>query len=482
MAKETDFVERARVGPSYLPVEERVQTWTEFTSLPDDETLREQADRCIDCGIPYCHVIGCPLGNLIPEWNDLVARGEWHEAFLRLDATNNLPEVTGRICPAPCEPSCTLAVNSDAVTIEQIERAIIEHAWANGWVVPQPPGQLTGRSVAVVGSGPAGLCAAQQLRRAGHDVTLFERSPQLGGLLRYGIPDFKLEKRIVDRRLEQFAAEGVVFAPGVAVGDGELPADELLKKFDAVLLALGAGQPRDLPVPGRELDGVHFAMDFLVPANRFVAGEIDASGLIQAKGKSVLVIGGGDTGSDCIGTANRMGAKSVRQIEILPKPLEWTEKGNPEWPYWPNILRTSSSQEEGCEREWLLTASSFSGEGGRVREAELVRVEWQASEDGRPPRPEPVPGSSLTVEAELVVLAMGFVHVEHSKLVQDLGLALDERGNIEVSAGSNGSSPYATSVPSVFTAGDAHTGASLIVTAAHHGREAAAAIDEYLRG
>ncbi len=473
MASETGSVDRPRVGPSYLPVQERLKTWTEFTILPADEVLSEQAGRCIDCGVPYCHTLGCPLGNLIPEWNELVSHGDWQEAFLRLDMTNNLPEITGRICPAPCEAACTLAVNDDAVTIEQIELAIIEHAFAAGWVVPQPPEQLSGRSVAIVGSGPAGLSAAQQLRRAGHEVTVFERSPRIGGLLRYGIPDFKLEKRIIDRRLEQMAAEGVGFETGVTVGE-DISAAELREKFDAVLLAVGAGEPRELTVPGRELDGIHFAMDFLVPANRFVAGEIDATEVISAQGKNVLVIGGGDTGSDCVGTANRLGAKSVSQIEILPKPPEWTEKGNPNWPYWPNIVRTSSSHREGCERDWSLTACSFAGSDGHVRQAELVRVAWKPSDNGGPPRPEEAPGSAFSVEADLVLLAMGFVHVEHSKLVQDLGLDLDGRGNIDVS-------DYATSVAGVYAAGDAHTGASLIVTAANHGRQAARAIDELLR-
>ncbi|MHB8059953.1 MAG: glutamate synthase subunit beta [Gaiellaceae bacterium] len=472
MAQEISSVDRPRVGPSYLPVQERLKTWKEFTTAPPEQVLREQAGRCIDCGIPYCHAIGCPVENLIPEWNLLVESGDWHEAFLRLDATNNLPEVTGRICPAPCEAACTLAVNTDSVTIEQVELAIIERAWAEGWVVPLPPEHESGRSVAVVGSGPAGIAAAQQLRRAGHRVTLIERAPRLGGLLRYGIPDFKLEKRIIDRRLEQLAAEGVEFRAGVAVGE-DLPADELRGEFDAVVLALGAGQPRDLPVPGRELDGIHFAMDFLVPANRFVAGEAGADEVISAEGKAVLVIGGGDTGSDCVGTANRLGAKTVTQIEILPKPPDWTEPGNPNWPYWPNILRSSSSHKEGCERDWLLTARSFSGSDGHVREADLVRVEWKPAASGGAPRPEEVPGSAAEVEADLVLLAMGFVHVEHSRLVKDLGLELDGRGNIACA-------DYATSAPGVFVAGDAHIGASLIVTAVHHGREAAAAVDEFL--
>jgi glutamate synthase (NADPH/NADH) small chain len=472
MAQETSSVERPRVGPSYLPVAERLKTWTEFTIAHPEQVLREQAERCIDCGIPYCHAIGCPIGNLIPEWNELVSSGDWHEAFLRLDATNNLPEITGRICPAPCEEACTLAVNTDAVTIEQIELAIIERAWAEGWVVPQAPERESGRRIAVVGSGPAGLAAAQQLRRAGHEVTLFDRSPKLGGLLRYGIPDFKLEKRVIDRRLAQMEAEGVSLRPGVEVGV-DIPAPELLDQFDAILLALGAGQPRDLPVPGRELDGIHFAMDFLVPANRFVAGEIDPDQIVSAQGKAVLVIGGGDTGSDCVGTANRLGARSVQQIEILPKPLVWTEPGNPNWPFRADILRTTTSHKEGCERDWLLTARSFAGEDGHVRRAELVRVEWMQDGGGRS-HPEEVPGSAFEVDAELVLLAMGFVHVEHSPLVVDLGLELDARGNIACT-------DYATSVPGVFTAGDAHQGASLVVTAIHHGREAARAIDTFLR-
>jgi len=472
MTQEISSVDRPRVGPSYLPVQERLKSWNEFTIAPPEQVLREQAGRCIDCGIPYCHAIGCPVENLIPEWNLLVESGDWQEAFTRLDATNNLPEVTGRICPAPCEAACTLAVNTDTVTIEQTELAIIERAWAEGWVVPRPPEHESGRSVAVVGSGPAGIAAAQQLRRAGHKVTLIERSPKLGGLLRYGIPDFKLEKRVIDRRLEQLAAEGVEFRAGVTVGE-DLPADELRGEFDAVLLALGAGQPRDLPVPGRELDGIHSAMDFLAPANRFVAGEIDAREVISAAGNAVLVIGGGDTGSDCVGTANRLGAKSVRQIEILAKPQEWTEPGNPNWPYWPNILRSSSSHQEGCERDWSLTARSFSGQDGQVREAELVRVEWKPPANGGAARPEEVQGSAFSVEADLVLLAMGFVHVEHSRLVKDLGLELDGRGNIACA-------DYATSVPGVFAAGDAHAGASLVVTAIHHGRAAAAMIDEFL--
>jgi glutamate synthase (NADPH/NADH) small chain len=473
VAKETGFVDRPRVGPAYVPARERVKSWKEFVLPRAEDELRRQGDRCIDCGIPYCHAVGCPLGNLIPEWNELVSSGDWQEAYLRLEATNNLPEVTGRVCPAPCEAACTLAVNSDPVTIEQIELAIAERAFASGWAVPRPPERETGRKVAVIGSGPAGLAAAQQLRRAGHAVTLFERSPRLGGLLRYGIPDFKLEKRILDRRLEQMAAEGVSFATGVDVGD-DLPVDELRSSFDAVLLALGSGEPRDLAVPGRELEGIHFAMDFLTRANRLVAGEIGEADVIPARGKAVLVIGGGDTGADCVGTANRLGARSVRQIEILPKPPERTGPGNPNWPYWPNVLRTSSSHEEGCERDWALTAQSFFGEG-RVSSAALVRVDWKSPPEGGPPQPVEIPDSAFLVEAGLVLLAMGFLHVRRTRLLDELGVELDQRGNIRTDG-------HATSVAGVFAAGDAQTGASLVVNAILHGREAARAIDGFLLG
>ena len=351
MGHVTGFLDRQRVGMTYLPVAERLRNWDEFSVLQPEDVLRAQGSRCMDCGIPYCHAMGCPLANLIPEWNDLVYRGEWHEAFIRLEMTNNLPEITGRICPAPCETSCTLSINASPVTIKQIELAIIERAFAAGWVVPRPPGRLSGTSIAVVGSGPAGLAAAQQLRRAGHEVTVFERSARVGGLLRYGIPDFKLQKSVIDRRVKQMEAEGVTFETGVTIGE-DVSVRYLKRNFQVVLLALGAGEPRDLKVPGRELSGVHFAMDYLTPANRFSAGEVRAEDVISAKDKSVLVIGGGDTGSDCVGTANRQGARVVRQVEIMPKPPEWSHATNPSWPYWPNILRTSSSHEEGCLRDW----------------------------------------------------------------------------------------------------------------------------------
>jgi glutamate synthase (NADPH/NADH) small chain len=474
MGHVTGFLDHRRVGASYAPVSERLKTWKEFLIQQPEDELRLQGSRCMDCGIPYCHAMGCPVFNLIPEWNDLVYKGEWREAWVRLEMTNNLPEITGRICPAPCETACTLSINSSPVTIKQLELAIVERAFAEGWVVPLPPRTSTGRSVAVVGSGPAGLAAAQELRRAGHEVTVFERSQRVGGLLRYGIPDFKLEKSVINRRVEQMIAEGVRFETGVTIGE-DVSARYLRRSFNAVLLALGAGEPRDLKVPGRELSGVHFAMDYLVPANRLLALEIDQRDVISAKNRKVLVIGGGDTGSDCVGTANRQGAAGVRQIEILPKPPEWKEATNPDWPLWPNILRTSSSHEEGCQRDWALDTRGFAGKDGRVTGAELARVEWKKPAGGGPPRPEEVPGSRFTVEADLVLLAMGFLHVNHTRLLGDLGVAFDPRGNIQCNLG------YETSSPGVFAAGDANTGASLVVRAIYHGRRAAKAVDGYLK-
>jgi glutamate synthase (NADPH/NADH) small chain len=472
MGHVTGFLDHPRVDASNLPISERLSHWKEFHLPPPEAVLREQGARCMDCGIPYCHAMGCPVYNLIPEWNDLVYRGEWEEAYLRLELTNNLPEITGRVCPAPCEPSCTLAINSSAVTIKEIELAVIEKAFSSGWVIPRPPRRRSGKSVAVVGSGPAGLSAAQQIRRAGHDVTVFERSARIGGLLRYGIPDYKLEKRVLDRRISQMEAEGIRFQTGVNIGE-DLSANYLRRSFTAVLLALGAGEPRDLRVDGRGLSGIHFAMDYLTPSNRLQGGEIGEGEVISARGKSVLVIGGGDTGSDCVGTANRQGAKIVRQVEIMPKPQEWKESWNPSWPFWPNILRTSSSHEEGCEREWGIDTRGFEGEKGAVRAARLCRVEWKKSPTGGPLRPEPVAGTDFTVEADLVLLAMGFLHVRHTRLLADLGIEFDERGNILGRF-------YSTSSPGVFTAGDANTGASLVVRAIFHGREAAKAMDEYL--
>jgi len=417
----------------------------------------------MDCGIPWCHAHGCPVVNLIPEWNDLVGKGEWREALLRLEMTNNLPEVTGRVCPAPCETSCTLSINAAPVTIKQIELAIVERGWAEGWIVPRPASRPSRHTVAVIGSGPAGISAAQQLARAGHAVTVFERSARPGGLLRYGIPDFKLEKRVLDRRLRQMEAEGVRFECGVEVGD-DVSARYLRRTFDAVLLAMGAGEPRDLAVPGRELDGVHFALDYLARSNRYVDGDAGRDALIDAKGLRVLVIGGGDTGSDCVGTANRQGAASVAQYEILPKPRVWTESWNPSWPAWPAILRTTSSHEEGCARDWGIETVRLEGDGGRVARGVFRRVEGKGA----------VPGSDFTREFDLVLLAMGFLHVRHGRLLADLGVELDARGNVRADA------TGLTSVRDVWTAGDAATGASLVVRAIFQGREAARQIDEHL--
>jgi glutamate synthase (NADPH/NADH) small chain len=457
-------------------VQERIKDYNDVVVQRPPESLEDQGARCMDCGIPFCHSLGCPVYNLIPEWNDLVYRGRWKEAFERLEMTNNLPEVTGRVCPAPCETSCTLSINTAPVTIKQIELAIIERAFAEGWVVPRPPRFETGKRIAVIGSGPAGLAAAQQLRRAGHSVVLFEKMPKLGGILRYGIPDFKLEKWILDRRLEQMAAEGVRFETDVNIGE-DLSARYLRKTFDVVLLTLGAGQPRDLKVPGRGLEGIHYAMDFLTLSNKWRGGEIEEHELISARDKTVLVIGGGDTGSDCVGTSIRQGAKKVYQFEIMPRPKEWKEDWNPEWPAWPRIMRTSSSHEEGCERDWGIVTKRFNGMGVHVQKAEFARVDWEATRKSKRGTMVEQEGSEFALDVDLVILAMGFVHVEHSRLLEDMKIGLDKRGNVEVGTGR-----YATSIPGVYAAGDVHMGASLVVRAIYHGREAAREVDEYLKG
>ena len=474
MGHPSGFLDHERKSYAYLPVDRRVASWKEFTVPLADDELAEQGARCMDCGIPFCHATGCPVYNLIPEWNDLVYRDDWREALVRLEMTNNLPEVTGRLCPAPCETSCTLSINASPVTIKQIELAIVERGFAEGWIVPRPPATLTGRSVAIVGSGPAGLAAAQQLRRAGHEVTVFESSPRVGGLLRYGIPEFKMEKHIIDRRISQMEAEGVRFQTGVLIGE-DISARYLRGTYDVILLAMGAGQPRDLVVPGRELRGVHYAMDYLTLSNRFVSGEIGESEIISAKDKVVLVVGGGDTGSDCVGTAIRQGAKKVLQYEIMPRPPVWSEPWNPSWPAWPNILRTSSSQAEGCERDWSITTHTFSGSDGSVKEGTFARVEWKKGTGGAM-KMEEVPGSAFALKVDLVLLAMGFVHVKHGKIIEELGVDYDPRGNIRCNP------DYSTSAKGVFAAGDANTGASLIVRSIFHGREAAKGIDQYLRG
>jgi len=482
MGNVTGFMDFARVEEDHEPVPERVKNHREFIFTLTEENAKVQSARCMDCGIPFCNN-GCPVNNIIPDFNDLVYRSDWRAAFAVLDSTNNFPEFTGRICPAPCEAACTLNINDDPVGIKSIEHAIIDRAWAEGWVVPRPPAKKSGKSVAVVGSGPAGLAAAQQLARAGHTVTVFERNDAIGGLLRYGIPDFKMEKSHIDRRVAQMEAEGVVFRAGVRVGTpvaGEVvtdwssetvSADALLADFDAVLLAAGAERSRDLPVPGRELEGVHYAMEFLPQQNKVNAGGSVAQ-QIRADGKDVIVIGGGDTGSDCVGTSNRHGAKSVTQFELLPMPPEQENKPLV-WPYWPIKLRTSSSHEEGCEREFAIATKDFIGEGGKLTALKAVRVEWQGG------KMTEVPGTEQIIPAQLVLLAMGFVSPLTS-LLEAFGVERDARGNAKASADAVGG--YATSVPKVFAAGDVRRGQSLVVWAIREGRQAARAVDEYLNG
>lgn len=451
------------------PVADRLRDWNEVYDDPTKSLLpiiTKQAGRCMDCGIPFCHE-GCPLGNLIPEWNDLVYRDDWQAAAERLHATNNFPEFTGRLCPAPCEAACVVAISQDAVTIKNVEVSIIDKAFDEGWVRPEPPERLTDRIVAVVGSGPAGLAVAQQLTRAGHTVAVYERDDRVGGLLRYGIPEFKMEKRHLDRRLEQMRAEGTIFRPGVAVGE-KLTGAELKAKYDAIVLAMGTTIPRDLPIPGRELAGVHQAMDYLPQANRVAQGET-VSDQITAAGRHVVIIGGGDTGADCLGTAHRQGAASVTQLEIMPEPPESRHAATP-WPTWPLMLRTSSAHDEGGERLYSVSTTEFAGTDGRVTALRLVEVRRGARGF------ENVPGTERELPADLVILAMGFVGPERNGLVEQLGLELDERGNIA----RDGS--YETNVPGVFAAGDAGRGQSLIVWAIAEGRACAAAVDRKLTG
>jgi glutamate synthase (NADPH/NADH) small chain len=474
MGKADGFLNYKRALAPKRPVAERLKDYKEIAKPLLTEEINKQGARCMDCGIPFCHALGCPVYNLIPEWNDAVYRGQWHDAYERLSLTNNLPEVTGRVCPAPCEAACTMAINEAPVTIEQIELSIIEKAFAEGWVKPQPPARETGKKIAVVGSGPAGLSSAQQLRRMGHSVTLFEKSSKPGGLLRFGIPDFKLEKWVLDRRIEQMKAEGVRFETSVDAGVS-ISVAELKKDFDAILLTMGAGAPRDLKVPGRELSGVHYAMEFLTLSNKAVSGEIPKDSIISAKGKTVLVIGGGDTGSDCVGTSNRQSAKKVYQFEILPKPRDWKEPWNPSWPNWPIILRTSTSHEEGCERDWAITTKKITGKDGKVHEVHCARVEWSQDKATGQYSMKEIPGSEFVLQADLVLLAMGFVHVEHSKLLTDLGVQFDARGNVQT----NGN--FLSTVPGVFAAGDTVRGASLVVWAISQGRQAAQAVDLYLK-
>jgi glutamate synthase (NADPH) small chain len=475
MGKITGFLEIDRHDRPYVPVAERVRFFKEFVRPLPDEEMSRQGARCMDCGIPFCQS-GCPVNNIIPDWNDLVYRGNWRDALANLHSTNNFPEFTGRVCPAPCEAACTLNINDDPVTIKSIEQAIADKGWTEGWIGPQLPARKTGKKVAVVGSGPAGLACAQQLARAGHDVTLLEKSDRIGGLLRYGIPDFKMEKHLIDRRMEQMAAEGVTFRTSVNVGV-DLRAAELLDQFDAIALTGGSEKPRDLPVPGRELAGVHFAMEFLPQQNKRNAGD-DVPGQILATGKHVVVIGGGDTGSDCIGTSFRQGAASVVNFELMPQPPEHENKALT-WPYWPLKLRTSSSHEEGAERDFAVATKHFSGEGGRVKSLTACHVEWVKDDKGAMLMRE-VPGTEFTIPADLVLLAMGYLHPVHEGLVNALGVAKDARGNVK--AATDGPGCYATSVPKVFAAGDMRRGQSLIVWAIREGRQCAREVDAFLTG
>jgi len=460
------FLNTSRETPHRRPVDVRILDWREVYEPFAADRLRDQAGRCMDCGIPFCHN-GCPLGNLIPEWNDLVWRDDWRAAAERLHATNNFPEFTGRLCPAPCETACVLGINSDAVTIKQVEVSIIDRAWDSGWVQPQPADMSTGKAVAVVGSGPAGLAAAQQLARSGHTVVVYERADRIGGLLRYGIPEFKMEKAHLDRRLRQMVQEGVKFRPGVEVGV-DVTMGDLRKRYDAIVLAVGATQWRDLAIPGRDLVGVYQAMEFLPGANRVQEGDIDVAPL-DAAGKHVVIIGGGDTGADCLGTAHRQGAASVTQLEILPTPPESRPQGQP-WPTYPMTYRVSSAHEEGGERVFAVSTEEFVGTGGTLEGLRIVDVEWR---DGRP---APVEGSSRVLRADLVFLAMGFTGPETAVFGEDLGLDLDDRGAL-VRA-----DDYSTSVEGVFVAGDAGRGQSLIVWAIAEGRAAAASVDRFLTG
>jgi len=481
MGKITGFLDFERVDETYEPKEHRKKHYREFIPRLTDEQAKIQGARCMDCGIPFC-MSGCPVNNIIPDWNDLVYRQEWKAAIETLHSTNNFPEFTGRICPAPCEEACVLRINEDAVGIKSIEHAIIDKAWEEGWVSPQPPLQTTGRKIAVVGSGPAGLACAQQLARVGHAVSVFEKNDRIGGLLRYGIPDFKMEKWLIDRRMEQMAAEGVSFRAGVRVGAERsakgvpdwaaetISADALRAGFDAVVLAIGAEHPRDLPVPGCELDGVHFAMEYLPLQNKRVAGDKDVPGL-WATDKHVVIIGGGDTGSDCVGTSNRHGAKSITQFELLPMPPD--VDSNPVWPYWPVRLRTSSSHEEGVDRDWSIATKEFLGEGGKVKALKAVRLEWK---DGKMSE---MPGTEFTIPADLVLLAMGFVSPVQSVL-DAFGIEKDARGN--ALATTDGAGSYTTSVPGLFAAGDVRRGQSLVVWAIREGRQCARAVDEFLMG
>jgi glutamate synthase (NADPH) small chain len=467
------FILYPRKEGGYRPKSERILDYGEVEQTLNDDDRKFQAARCMDCGVPFCHW-GCPVGSKIPEWQDSLFKGKYDEAYRILHSSNSFPEFTGRVCPAPCEKSCVLNIHEEPVTIRENEAATVETAFSLGLIKPMPPKVRTGKKVAVIGSGPAGLSAADLLNKAGHGVTVFEKNDAIGGLLRYGIPDFKLAKNVIDRRLALFLDEGMIFKPNTCVGT-DITKEQLLEEFDAVILAVGAEHPRDLTVEGRELKGVHFAMEFLMQQNKVIAGhEIPEQERISARGKKVLVIGGGDTGSDCVGTSIRQKAESVLQIEILPKPSEKRETGNP-WPYWPNTLRTSSSHLEGCERRWGLSTKRLTGENGQVKKAEIVRVEWTKDENRRW-KMEEVPGSTEIIDVDLVLLSMGFTQPVHTGLLESLGVDFDARGNVKVNQLKQ------TSVPKIFAAGDSEKGASLVVHAIEAGKVAAASVDAFLRG
>ncbi len=463
-----DFLSCGRLEPEPRPVEERLGDWKQvYRDLPEDK-VSEQAGRCLDCGIPFCHALGCPLSNIIPEVNRFVSGGKWHLAYERLTMTNPFPELTGRICPAPCEAACTLAISGEAVSIKEIEKTVGDKGLERGWAAGSVSVEETGKTAAVIGSGPAGLAAAHTLRKRGFSVTVFEKSAEPGGILRFGVPDFKLEKHIIARRVEILRESGVRFETEVDAGE-DISASHLRKKFNLILLTVGAGQPRDLDIPGRELEGIYFAMEYLSGVNELLCGLREPQETVNAKGKNVLVLGGGDTGSDCIGTALRQGAAKVYQFEIMPRPAEWGESWNPRWPEYPVILRHSSSQREGAEREWGVLTEKFRGKDGKLTGAEFSRLRYESS-SGKPPRR--IPGSRFTLDVDMVLLALGFVHTRHTRLLKELGVEYDEKGNIRTTG-------YMTGVPGVFAAGDAVSGASLAVRAIFAGAEAASAMAEY---
>lgn len=472
MGKLKGFLEHSRLTPSYRPVHERINDFNDVCEKLPEKKVCNQASRCMDCGIPFCHLMGCPLNNLIPEWNEYIYRGQWSDALHRLEATNNFPEITGRICPAPCESACTLSINDSPVTIRQNELTITEMAFSRGIITPKKMIHKTGKRVAVIGSGPAGLAAAQQLTRLGHSVVILEKDKKPGGILRFGIPNFKLEKWIIDRRLDQMEQEGVIFETDVNVGI-DISAHYLKKYFDATVIACGSEEPRNLDVPGRDLGGIHYAMEYLSNANMYLSADTPLDTILTARNKNVLVIGGGDTGSDCVGTANRQGANKVYQFEIMPKPMEWTEPWNPQWPEWPNILRTSSSHEEGCDRKWSVMTKMFAGKDGKITRADCVEVKWKSKKGTLQPCEKK--GSEFHINVDMVLLAMGFTGIRRNKIYTDLNIEMTDKNTFRIDPN------HMTSEPGVFAAGDAVTGPSLVVRAIKQGREAAAKVHAYLK-